>query len=228
MPRPTVFDNHHQRFAITISRQTGSGAHCVAEALARYLQARTTQDSPVWTVFDKNLVEKVLEEHNLPPRMARFMPEDRVPELTDALDELLGVHPPIWSLVERTAATIRRLADRGNVILIGRGAHAITSKLEQVFHVRLVGSLERRVQHIGQLRGLTHREALALVVHEDCGRQRYLKKYFGKDLDDPLAYHLTVNTDVVPYEEAAQLIGHVALRRFQATGQDSRPSAVGS
>src|SRR5690349_5041687 len=82
-------------FAITISRQTGSGAQFVAEALAGYLRARTAADSPAWTVFDRNLIEKVLEEHQLPARLAHFVPEDRVPALADALDELLGVHPSV-------------------------------------------------------------------------------------------------------------------------------------
>ena len=228
VPGRTFFENPPPRFAITISRQTGSGAHCVAEALACYLQDRTPQDSPAWTIFDKNLVEEVIEEHKLSPRIARFMPEDRVPGLTDTLDELLGVHPPAWSLVERTAATIRRLAERGNVILIGRGAHVITSALNHVFHVRLVATLEKRVQHISQLRGLTHREASVLVHHEDRGRQRYLKKYFGKDVDDHLAYHLTVNTDVMPYQEAALLIANAALGRFRSSGRDTNPQQSSS
>src|SRR5215475_7236495 len=89
VPRPELFPKDQKPFAITISRQTGSGAHCVADALARYLQARTSTDAPIWTVFDRNLVERVLEEHKLPARLANFMPEDRVSELTDALDELL-------------------------------------------------------------------------------------------------------------------------------------------
>src|ERR1051326_3266211 len=64
--------------AITISRQTGSGAHCVAAYLARHLEARKPQDSCIWTVFDRELVERVLQDHNLPARLARFMPEDRI------------------------------------------------------------------------------------------------------------------------------------------------------
>jgi hypothetical protein len=134
--------------AITISRECGSGAHCVATCLAQYLQPRTPQEPGLWTVFDKNLVERVLEDHDLPSRLAGLMPENRIPELTDALDELLGVHPPVWTFVQQTAETILRLADRGNAILIGRGAHVITSKLSNGFHVRLVGSLESRIEHI--------------------------------------------------------------------------------
>ena len=215
LARPSSAKGDNSPLAITISRQTGSGAHCVAACLARYLQARKPYGSCSWTVFDRDLVERVLKDHDLPARLARFMPEDRIPEITDTLDELFGVHPPVYTLVQQTAETILRLATLGNAILIGRGAHVITSKLEHVFHVRLVGSLERRIEHIRQIRGVDKKEALALIRQEDRGRQRYLKKYFGKDIDDPLSYHLVVNTDSGPYEKVARLIGDAALDHFQ-------------
>ena len=51
--------------AVTLSRQTGCGAFVVAEKLAHYLQEHSKSGSP-WTVFDRNLMDKVLEDHNLP------------------------------------------------------------------------------------------------------------------------------------------------------------------
>jgi len=214
------------RLAITISRQTGSGAHCVAASLANYLQARKPQDSCAWDVYDRDLVEKVLKDHNLPARLARFMPEDRTSELSGTLDELFGVHPPMETLVRQTAETVLGLARRGNVILIGRGAHIITSKLDYVFHVRLVGSLERRIQHVRETLGIGEKEALTLIRREDKGRDRYLKKYFGRHIEDPLAYHLIVNTDSGPYERAARLIADAALDHFHARQNESEKLSV--
>jgi len=62
------------RPVITISRQAGSGAHVVAEALVAGLQAGEPQASPPWTMFDRDLVERVLKDHELPKRLAEFMP----------------------------------------------------------------------------------------------------------------------------------------------------------
>ena len=205
--------NDRPRLAVTFSRQTGSGAHVVAEKLAVCLQAHTPSDARPWTVFDRNLVEKVLEDHNLPQRLARFMPEDRVSEIADTMDELFGLHPPSWTLVLQTTETILHLAELGNVILIGRGATVITNKLDYVFHVRLVGSLEKRVAHIQELNGLNKQAALELIRREDRGRKRYLKTHFRTDLDDPLLYHLVINTDLVSYEDAAQIIADAMLKR---------------
>ena len=194
------------RRAITISRQSGSGGHSVAQKVLEILQAHTAKDILPWTVFDRNLVEKALEDHNLPKRLARFMPEDRILEISDTMDELFGLHPSSWSLVHKTADTILRLAELGHVIIIGRGANVITRKLDYVFHVRLVGSLEKRVQYMQELNHSSYQSALELVRQEDLGRERYLRKYFKKDINDPLLYHLIINTDLVPYDEAAMMI----------------------
>src|SRR5579864_9468147 len=125
---------------ITISRQTGSGGHTIAEKLAEHLACRDGSTGHPWSVFDRNLVEKVLEHHNLPVRLARFMPEDRVSEINDIMDELFGLHPSSWLLVRKTSETILHLAELGNVIVIGRAANIVTARLPHAFHVRLVGA----------------------------------------------------------------------------------------
>jgi cytidylate kinase len=203
---PAYRDGEHRR-AITISRQAGSGAHVVAERLAQLLQAQEPPGACPWTVFDRNLVEKVLEDHHLPSRLGKFMPEDRISEVSDTMDELFGLHPSSWTLVHQTAESILHLAELGHVIIIGRGANVITSKLDYVFHVRLVGSAATRAQYVRQRDpSLSEKAALELVQQEDHGRQRYLHKYFRKEVDDPLLYHMVINTDLVPYEEAARVI----------------------
>jgi len=198
--------NGTHRRAVTLSRQAGAGAHTIAQRLVELLGAREAEASCPWTVFDQNLIEKVLQDHHLPSRLARFMPEDRISEISDTMDELFGLHPPSWILVRKTADTILRLAELGHVILIGRGANVITSKLDYVLHVRLIGSVEKRVERLQQLHRLDHKAALELLEREDNGRRRYLKKYFNKDIEDPLLYHFIINTDLVSCDEAARII----------------------
>jgi cytidylate kinase len=201
------------RRAVTISRQAGSGAHAVAEELAPLLQAQTPKDAAPWTIFDRNLVSKVLQEHNLPERVAKFMPEDRTSEIADTMEELFGLHPPSWLLVRKAAETILHLAELGNVILIGRGAAVVTANLDHVFHVRLVSALEKRIQRIQDVNHLSKKAALEFIQTEDRGRERYLKKYFKADVDDPLLYDLTINTDRISHHHAAKLIAEAVLKR---------------
>jgi len=200
------------RPAVTISRMTGSGGRTVASELVEYLRPRSPADR--WTVFDRNLIEKVLEEHHLPKRIAEFMPENHKPLIGDALEEILGLHPDSWTLVHQTAETILRLAKIGNVILVGRGANVITAGLKNAFHVRLIGSLAKRVERVEEVYDLDRRDAARFIHKQDKGRARYLKEHFGKQIDDPLLYHLTINTDHTGYTEAARVIGEAVIRRF--------------
>lgn len=199
------------RPVVTLSRQSGSGAHSVGGKLAAYLEAKAPDPSCPWKLFDENLVGNVLAEHKLPRRFARYMVEDRAAELPDLLDELLGTHPPVRVLVRHTAETILKLAQRGNVILIGRGANVITRNLSHVLNVRLVAPLEKRVEHIRRIRDLSKKAALEWVLREDRGRRRYLKRYFGVQIEDPLLYHLVLNTGVIPIEAVARMIGDIVL-----------------
>jgi len=196
---------------VTISRQSGAGAHVVAEKLAGFLQATSKCTTRPWAMFDQNLVDAVLEDHRLPGRLAKFMPEDRVSEIEDALDDLFGLHPPTETLIRKTAETILHLAELGNVILIGRGANIITGKMPGVCHLRLIAPLNRRVEYISQLRGIGKKGAMEFIRREDRGRRRYLKKYFGHDIDDPLLYHVVINTDRLGHEGAATMIGRMML-----------------
>ncbi|MCX5808583.1 MAG: cytidylate kinase-like family protein [Proteobacteria bacterium] len=200
--------------AITISRAEGAGGLTVASNLADYLQTHTPSHE-VWTVFSQHLVAKVLEEHHHHKSIGDFMKEGHKAMLIDAVEELLGLHPSTWTLVEQTNATILRLAQMGNVILVGRGANVVTSELQTVFHVHLVGSLEKRIERAQKVFGLNLKSAINYIKKKDKGRRRYLKDNFDKDIDDPLLYHLIINTDLVQYDEAARLIGDEVIRRFK-------------
>jgi cytidylate kinase len=203
------------RRAVTISRQAGCGAFVVAEKLAHYLQAHSAGNACPWTVFDRNLIDKVLEDHNLPACLAKFLPEDRVSELEDLMADVFGVHPPSTTVLQQTAETMLKLADAGNVILIGRGAHIVTARLPHVLHVRLVAPLQKRVEHACQFYhdyNKSETQARKFCLREDRARRRYLKKYFGADIENPLLYHMIINTGLVSYDDTARIIGDAVLK----------------
>ena len=199
------------RRAVTISRQAGCGALAVAEKLARYLQEHSSKHAIPWKVFDRNLMEKVLEDHDLPTRLAQFLPEDRVSFVEDILADLLQAYPPSQTVIRQTTETILKLASLGNVILIGRGGNVITARLPNMLHVRLVAPLKERIEHCHDAYGMTKTKAAKFCRREDLGRERYLKKYFHADVNDPLLYHLIINTGLVTYDDAAKLIGDAVL-----------------
>ena len=215
--RSVVFaENGTRGHALTLSRQAGCGALVVAEKLAKLLQAHSPKGAPPWTVFDRNLMEKVLEDHHLPARLAKFLPEDRASQLQDILDDLFGFRPASGTVVQQTSETILHLAEIGRVILIGRGATVITAKLPNVFHVRLVAPLENRIEHAHEYYKMSKKAAHDFIRREDGGRKRYLSKYFNARIDDPLLYHLIINTGLVSYDEAARMIADVMVNHSPA------------
>lgn len=198
---------------VTISREMGAGAVTLGEQLAAWLRARDRLADIPWTVFDRNLMAKALEEHRLPSNLAVFLPEDRVSEIQSAIRELFGLHPPLATMFDQMAKTIMGLAEMGHVVLVGRGANLITAHLDGGFHVRLVGSRERRLERVMSYYKLPKKEAGAFMKKGDIARRAFVKKFFGADPSDPLHYHLVVNTDRVPMEESVRLIGESVLAR---------------
>jgi cytidylate kinase len=196
---------------VTISRQAGCRGFLFADELAVCLQGVLPKGDRPWTVFHRDLVEAVLRDHQLPARLASFMPEDRVGQLHDIIEDLFSLHPPTETLVRRTAETILRLAELGHAILIGRGASVITARLPGMLHIRLVASLESRVAHAMQFEHLDRKAALRWIKREEGGRRRYLKRYYGKDISDPLLYHFVINTDRVSLPEAVKVVCAHAL-----------------
>src|ERR1700726_2423114 len=166
--------------AITISREVGAGGKTIAELLGQRLTAaeKTPAISP-WAVFDANLAKHVLEDHKLPPKLERFMSEDaRLLPVEAIVEEVLGLHPASWTLVQHTTQTILRLAGLGHTILVGRGANVITARLQTVFHVRLVSPLATRIRHAAAYYHLSEVEAAKLVREQDHARRRYVRRFF--------------------------------------------------
>jgi hypothetical protein len=204
--------------AITISHQTGAGAREIAERVAQILQEAEPHSAPAWKVFDRHLVETALEEHHWPRALANKMPEDKRSFLDDVMDELFGLRPPSWVLAPQVAETTLRLATAGHVILVGRGATVVTAQLPNVFHVRLIASLPKRIERVQKLHGLDPELAARFIKKEDRGRRRYVKAHFHARLDAGLLYDLVINTDRVACGDAAVLIAEGARRCFRATG----------
>lgn len=199
---------------ITISRQTGAGSKPVCEKLIQIMDEYSEPEGIKWAFFDRNLIEKVLEDHQLPKQISEFIHEGKYKHLNAVVNELLGLKPSEWTLIHKTTDTILQLARMGNVVIVGRGANIITSKLKNTFHVRLIASLEKRIEHIKSLMDLSEEEALNYIKKEDENRKKYLKSYFHVDADDPLLYHMTVNTDLLTHKGAAYLIAEAVVLKF--------------
>ncbi len=191
---------------LTISRQVFSGSHTIAERLIDLLQEDEELGKSNWALFDRDLVHKMLQNHNLPERLAKYMPEDRDHGLTSTINEILGVHPSLWELFHYTCDTIQKLARVGNVILIGRGAHIVTRGMPHVFHVRIVSPFDLRVGRAAELLDLSVMDAAKQVSQDDHARGAYVRSHFDEPIEDPYAYDMILNTANMDVQTAANIL----------------------
>lgn len=201
--------------AVTISRESGSRAVTIGKALARILDEVAPSKDCHWTVFDDNLVEKVLEDHHLPQRLKAYMVEDKVGEFSASIEEILGLHPSSWTLFHHTVETVLKLASLGQVILVGRGANLMTASMPGVLHVRLIGSVPVRTAQVERTYALATDEARKQLRKKDAASQRYVRQHFGLKNADPVLYDLVINTDRLRDDAVAMIIADALAERVR-------------
>jgi cytidylate kinase len=189
---------------LTISREAGAGGISVAKKVVELLNAG--QHKIPWTVFDKELIEVVRKQHNLSDDVAKYMTESSVNEITDYIGEMLGLHPSSFELVQKTNETIITLARMGKTIIVGRGGHLLTNRLEGGFHVRIVAPVDWRLQRLQENNKLNEKEARTRLKETDNSRRKYVRDNFDSDVEDVLNYDCTINSGQMTLDAAAALI----------------------
>lgn len=199
---------------LTLSRESGTGGTHLAHALAGVLP--TPPLAAPWAVYSGNLIDEMLRTNHLPTHLARFLPEDRIRAVDASVGELVGLHPDLWTLVDKTNELIRRLARAGHAILLGRGGAFATANLPHGVHIRLVASEAYRAANTARWLSLDPTNAAAHNAQRDAARARYVRSTFGADIADPTAYDLIVDVERLALDEAVNLIASLVLYREPA------------
>ena len=204
---------------VTVSRQYGAGGSEVARRFA---------DALGWTVVDNEFVSAVAAQAGLPTE-AVAAHEERVPSLIVRLGRALAVSSPEMfvpgaaaatepeeeTLVRVTERVIQEAASHGRVVLVGRGAQALLAGAPglDALHVYVAAPREARIRVVMERLGLGEADAARTVDTTDADRDRYVQHHYGRRRDDPANYHLVVNTALLGYDGAADLVVAAARRR---------------
>ncbi len=190
---------------ITVSRESCAGGSGLAQLLVQRLNGAGASAAG-WTIFGGNVINQMLVANHLPEQLARFLPEDRVPEVSATIGEIVGRHPSLYELVQKANETMRQLAKDGHVILVGRGANFATAGLGGGIHVRLVALADHRARYYAERFKVSEADALAHNAKCDAARRRYVLAHFNAEVGNPAAYDLVINTTHVPLPEAADMV----------------------
>jgi hypothetical protein len=184
---------------LTIAREYGSGGALIGRSISEQLG---------WKLLDKAFIENIARAAKVDPRVAR-----RFDERTDSWLERLGrqglwrgafegvavVSQPDFFDAETMAALAQDMIEeayqRGNCVIVGRGAQCVLRERRDVFHVFVYAPLPERVARIRQrLPGKTDIEEL--IRSMDRQRADYVRTYYGCDWIDPHLYHLMICSEL--------------------------------
>jgi cytidylate kinase len=175
---------------ICISRELGSGGEKTARELAAIGGYR---------VIEREVIEASLIKHDI-TREALLQYDEKKPSFWAALSENRDRYAHY--LTEGICSE----AAKGNCIILGRGAAAVLQDIPGVICVRLVAPRPRRVARLQEIYSCDARAAEQQIKQSDMNRQGFHKYFFEVDWQDPLLYHLTLNTEKLSFHEAAQTI----------------------
>jgi len=90
---------------------------------------------------------------------------------------------------------VTEIAERGNCVIVGRGANWFLRNRDDAFHAFLYAPYDEKMRRtIAQ--GETEREAANLLESVDRERAAFVRKYYGKEWPDRSLYNLMINTKV--------------------------------
>lgn len=220
------YQAHHERHwgnenlpFVTISRQTGAGGHTLAETVLHKMGRLAHR--PLfhgWGMFDKEICQMVAEHPKLRVSIKALVDKEFRTELEDWAAQTLAHLSPQSEVLRETFRLMRALAAGGRVILVGRAGACLTRAFRGGVHVRLVAPLPVRLRRMKALLHLEDREVEALVKEKDAARASLVKKYFYRDIDDPLLYDVVLNTEHFSLGMMSDLILRLVEARIKESG----------
>ncbi len=178
---------------ITVSRQLGSLDNKIIDALQKEFD---------YKVIDKNSLEEELKKNNAynfdKNKLDKF--DEKKPTFWDGLtaDKLKYIH-----LLKNT---IFNLVKSDNCIILGRGGHEILHGLHNVFHLRIISDLDKRIARVKEQFECNEKTAKKLIDNSDQARAGFHKYFFNCDWSSPESYDFIINTTNLTADDCIKII----------------------
>jgi cytidylate kinase len=207
------------RPVVTIAALFGAGGSLVAPQVAERLGV---------PFLDRALPGSVAVQPRLSDEAAAAAMESPRRRWDRVLDALGRAAPPTGASgqherLDLDARSLHReierfLADasRAGGVVLGRGGAVVLAGVPGAIHVYLRGDRERRIERVGDGRGLDRATAARLVDENDRARRDYVRRTYGTDADDPTLYHLVIDAVSLGVDFCVETI-------VAATGRPDRP-----
>ena len=198
---------------VTISRELGSRGTRIAEAVGHELNA---------TCIDKEVLAEMARQAGVEVEVIVEAEEklmSRAGVVSQEMRSLLSADPsrrnrPMnqETYVDGMKNAIRALAERGNVVFIGRGSQLILEDHPSALHVHLFAAPEIRAARIQRRRGMADSGTAERIIGlADEQRRNWYQRFFtSADWKNSRHYNLMLDTGRIPEATAVALIVHAA------------------
>lgn len=189
---------------ITISRETGSGGHTIGKMLAGHLG---------YAFYDNELISLVAKELQLDEETIAENGENMSDKTY--IDMTSGFIPfsrkdkvPIDSIQETQNRLIRTIAEKGNCVIVGRGADYILSERKDAFHVFIHANMDHRIARVQRHDGISGEENRLRRELEvkDHSRGMLYQFFTGREWGRVSNYNLSIDTGIFTKTQAMEII----------------------
>lgn len=190
-----------KKIIINIGRQFGGGGLGVAYELGKKLGI---------PVYDKELIAKAAQDSGFSKGIFEESDEKkRFFSLSSIFASRFGDTENYMSdrgLFKMQSETIRKIAEQGSAIIVGRCSDYILRDMECTLDVFLTSPLEVRAARIAERSGLSLEEAEKLAEEKDRNRAEYYNYYTFTDWGVASTYDLCLDSSVLGIEGTADMI----------------------
>lgn len=187
---------------ITIGRQFGSGGKAVADALGEKLG---------FPVYDNELITKAAQDSGFSAEL--FVQSDEKKRFFS----LSAIFASSYSsdtedymsdkgLFKIQCETIRRIAEQGPAIIVGRCSDYVLRDRGNTLDVFLTSPVENRIRRVAKRQGITAEEAKEIVERKDRGREEYYNYYTFGNWGMASNYDLCMDSSILGIEGTADMI----------------------
>ncbi len=196
---------------ITIAREYGARGAALGSALA---------EETGFVLWDHDVVHAIATEAHVSEKLVASLDEHAAHALLDFFTSpLAGARYTQETYHRQLIKVVRTIAKHGSAVIVGRGAHFILSP-KHCLRLRVVAPIEERVRGLASRNSITERKARAEAEHHDRDRGEFHRQHFLRDVSEPSAYDLVINTGAMDVPAAV----HTVLGGYEAKF-GRRPSA---
>ena len=185
---------------ITISRQFGAGGSTIGQKVANELG---------YYYCDKDMILRAaIESGNLTPNEVRFY-DEKVPKEFGFGQSLFDFYnkPLDERLFRAQSEAIKKLAEKGNVVIVGRNANIILKEYDRTLHVFLAATEYFRTKRMMEkMPDLSEEKVIERIHSVDKMRKKYCKYYTDTEFGNAAYYDLALKTSTLGYDKCAELI----------------------